>query len=807
MNAQAGAGRPGAAMVAAVAVAGPDGELAGWSSGAQDLLGYSAAEVVGRPATALLGGGLPASARERLAAQQEWVGRVALRHRDGHPVDCLLRACPLRAAEVRAGWLFEAEPLAAGAASYEDERANDTLLRWAFDQSPFALAIYDTEGRFLRINEPMARQLAAPENEVRGLRITEHMPDPAFRLPERYVDRVAATGEPEHVENFVRVPGEPSPHAWIVHFAPLKDQAGTVHGVQLAALDFSEQAAARERLALLDRASRSIGSSLDVVRTAQELADVAVPVCGDFVSVDLLEPVLRGEEPAPILADAHLLLRRAAVCATVPPAVELGRTASYPESSPVARCLATGQGAIHHITDPEIAHWLAEDPERAAWVREYRPHSMLAVPLRARGTNLGAILCVRLAPHTAPYGPEDLRIAEELATRAAVCIDNARRYTGERTTALALQHSLLPQELSEQVAVEVAGRYLPADSRAGVGGDWYDVIPLSGARVALVVGDVVGHGIHASAAMGRLRTAVRTLADVDLAPDELLAHLDDLVIRLGTGRAADVHAPDSDLGATCLYAVYDPVSRICSLASAGHPDPAVVTPDGTVDFLRLPTGPPLGLGGLPFESVDRRLPEGSLLALYTDGLIETRHRDVDVGLDALLTALGGAEPSLENTCDLVLGAMLAEPNPDDVALLVARTRALDAEQVAEWEVPSDPAVVAEARARATAQLQAWGLDALAFVTELVVSELVTNAIRYAAPPVRLRLIKERTLVCEVSDASSTAPHLRRARTYDEGGRGLMLVAQLTDRWGTRHTGTGKTIWAEQALPGGTGEVR
>ncbi|MGW2255716.1 SpoIIE family protein phosphatase [Kitasatospora sp. NPDC001660] len=809
MNAQAGTSGPDAAFASAraVAVAAPDGGLTGWSSGARDLLGYSAAEVVGRPATALLAAGPPASARERLAAQQEWAGRVALRHRDGHRVECTLRARPLPTGDGRAGWLCEAEPLPAVPPSEEDDRENDRLLRWAFDQSPFALAIYDTDGRFLRINGPMARQLAASEQEVRGLRITEHMPDPAFRLPESYVDRVAATGAPEHVENFVRVPGELLPHAWIVHFAPLRDPAGTVHGVQMARLDFSEQAAARERLALLDQATRSIGSSLDVVRTTQELADIAVPACGDFVAVDLLEPVLRGEEPAPIPAEAHLLLRRTAVCASVPPAVEVGRTARYPESSPVARCLVTGQGVVHRITDPEVTRWLAEDPDRAAWVRRYDPHSVLALPLRARGTNLGAVLCARLAPHTAPYGPDDLRIAEELATRAAVCIDNARRYTRERTTALTLQHSLLPQKLSEQAAVEVAGRYLPADSRVGVGGDWYDVIPLSGARVALVVGDVVGRGVHASAAMGRLRTAVRTLADVDLAPDELLAHLDDLVIRLGTGHTTDAQAPAADFGATCLYAVYDPVSRMCSLASAGHPHPAVVTPDGNVSFLPLPTGPPLGLGGLPFESVDRRLPEGSLLALYTDGLIETRHRDVDVGLDALLTALGSAVPSLESTCDLVLKAMLAEHYPDDVALLIARTRALDTEHVAEWDLPRDPAVVAEARARATAQLHAWGLDELAFVTELVVSELVTNAIRYAAPPIRLRLIKERTLVCEVADGSSTAPHLRRARTFDEGGRGLMLVAQLTDRWGTRNTGTGKVIWAEQPLPIGAAEVR
>ncbi|WP_344445301.1 SpoIIE family protein phosphatase [Kitasatospora nipponensis] len=799
---EAAEGPPGGPFVpgAAVAMATPDGVLAGWSAGAQRLLGYSASEAAGRPAADLLASPLPRSARERLAGRGDWVGLVVLRHRDGGPATCRLSVRALPVGDGQVGWLFEAAPLEQGA-----EHDGDRLVHWAFDQSPFAQAIYDTEGRFLRVNRAMARQLAATEGELRGLRMTEHLPDPLFEVPQRSVERVAATGRPEQIENRVQMPGEAFPHAWIVHLTPLRDPAGRVHAVQQTVLDFSEQQAARETLALLDEASRRIGSSLDVARTAQELADVAVPACADFVSVDLLDAVLRGDEPAPISTDGHLVLRRAAVRSDVPGVVTVGEPAGYPESSPHARCLASGRGTVHRITDPEITRWLAQDPDRAAWIDRYRPHSLLTVPLQARGVNLGVVLFTRLAASAAPYGQDDLEIAEELATRAAVCIDNARRYTRERTTALALQHSLLPQGIPEQAAVDVAGRYLPAGSKAGVGGDWFDVIPLSGARVALVVGDVVGHGIHASAAMGRLRTAVRTLADVDLAPDELLAHLDDLVIRLGTGQeCADV--PPGELGATCLYAVYDPISRRCSLASAGHPWPALVTPEGTVDFVELPSGPPLGLGGLPFESVETELPAGSLLALYTDGLIEARGRDIDTGLNALRTTLAGSLPplgaalDLDTLCDTVLEALLDERPADDVALLVARTHALDTRHVARWDLPADPAVVAEVRAWTTAQLHAWELDELAFVTELTVSELVTNAIRYGALPIQLRLIKDRTLICEVADANSTAPHLRRARIFDEGGRGLMMVAQLTERWGTRHTGTGKTIWAEQPLP-------
>jgi anti-sigma regulatory factor (Ser/Thr protein kinase) len=334
--------------------------------------------------------------------------------------------------------------------------------------------------------------------------------------------------------------------------------------------------------------------------------------------------------------------------------------------------------------------------------------------------------------------------------------------------------------------------------------------------VALVVGDVVGHGLHASATMGRLRTAVRTLADIDLPCDELLTHLDDLVARLNTedeggetgGPApppAFAGAPDpaaktsADVGATCLYAVYDPVSRRCCFSAAGHPRPAVVRPDGTVDLIALATGPPLGVGGLPYEATQVELPEGSLLALYTNGLIETGDHDLDAGADRLRRALARPAASLDALCDAVLADLLPPRPADDVALLLARTRALHDDRVATWSVPYDPSAVAQARKDVVAQLERWGLSDAVFVTELVASELVTNAIRHAEPPVRLRLIHDTSLICEVSDGGSTAPHLRRARSYDEGGRGLLLVAQLTERWGTRQSATGKTIWAEQPL--------
>ncbi|MFF4341007.1 SpoIIE family protein phosphatase [Kitasatospora sp. NPDC001540] len=373
----------------------------------------------------------------------------------------------------------------------------------------------------------------------------------------------------------------------------------------------------------------------------------------------------------------------------------------------------------------------------------------------------------------------------------------AAAISGGHPLAVTLQRSLLPRDLPEHEAVEAAHRYLPA--HAGVGGDWYDVIPLSGARVALVVGDVVGHGLHAAATMGRLRTAVRNFAMLDLPPDELLTHLDAVVAQIDEEETAGGRE-GAIIGATCLYAIYDPVSRRCQLARAGHLPLVLVRPDGTVDIPDTPAGPPLGLRGLPFTTVELDIPEGSQLVLYTDGLVESRTEDIDVGLDRLRAALAHPGRTPEQTCRAVLEAMLPTDSADDVALLVARTRAVPADRTVEWEVPSDPAAVAAVRAAATAELRRWGLEELETGTELILSELVTNAVRYGAAPVRVRLLYGRTLICQVADASSTSPRVRLAAATDEGGRGLFLVGQIAQRWGTRYTEDGKVIWAEQKLP-------
>ncbi|MET8025497.1 SpoIIE family protein phosphatase [Streptomyces avermitilis] len=776
--------------VAAAAIVDDHGVVTAWSEGARQLTGYGSEDVVGRAAADLL---VEGALRETVAAL---TGVAVLRHRDGHPVEIALTACPVLGPDGGPhGYVVTAERPGGPEPTPADR---------AFQQASVAMCAFGTDQRFLRLNDIACRWMGVAEESLVGRFYGDTVPaDETSRGFLLNLRKVAATASPLRYEVYTRAPVGGPARAWSVEMWPVRGDTGDVDAVGMAAFDSSEQHEARQRLALLNEAAAAIGTTLDVVRTAEELVDIAVPRFADFVSVDLLEWVLGAEEPESG-GGPDVVLRRVAhgsvTEGTSEAAVSLGQTDTYPPFSPPARALTSGRAVRSGAGDPDFDRWVGERNARNVGTRASREgaHSLVTVPLLARGTTLGVAVFIRIKNQDV-YAADDASLAEELASRAAVCMDNARRFAREQSMALALQHSLLPRGLAAHAATEVAYRYLPTDSAAGVGGDWFDVIPLSGSRVALVVGDVVGHGIHSSATMGRLRTAVRTLADVDLPPDELLTHLDDLVIHLATEGSAEEVA---ELGATCLYAVYDPVSRRLVLASAGHPPPAVLLPDGTAKVVRVSAGPPLGVGGLPFEATERELPEGSLIALYTDGLIEGRGRDLDRGTAELCRALVLPGASLEALCDSVLKSVLPESPSDDVALLLARTRALGADQVATWDISPEAACVSVARQSVLEQLTTWGLDEIAFVTELVVSELVTNAIRYGEPPVQLRLIRDRTLICEVSDGSATSPHLRRAHAYDEGGRGLLLVAQLTRRWGSRQHPPGKTIWAEQPLPPG-----
>ncbi|GLP64061.1 hypothetical protein TUSST3_06810 [Streptomyces sp. TUS-ST3] len=781
------------------------GTVTGWTRDAERLLDYAASEAVGRSVAALL---VPEDARRlpeitaRCRADGSWAGLLTARHKHGRPVRVMARitvADDPGAADGSARWLVLLSELAE-APGWDLSRR---VLEQMVSRSPIGIAIVDTDLRCVWSNPALEQFGSAPAQRRLGLRFAEIQPGLDAEDIEAQMRRVLETGEPiveyEHVGRVRSAPHRETAHT--MSFTRIDDDRGHPVGVYYTVVDITERHRARQRLALLDRAGEYIGRSLDIRSTAQELADVAVPALADYITVDLLESVLRGAEPT-----TRVPLVRAgqqSVNQGVPEAVvEVGEVAAYLPGTPPLRCLAEGTSWREERLDPLAAEWATGIPGgRQATFLELGLHSVLVVPIRARGVTLGVTTFFRRRRQE-PFDEDDLNLAEDLVSRAAVCVDNARRYTREREAALVLQRSLLPHRLPEQDAVEVTACYRPADELTGLGGDWYDLIPLSGARVALVVGEVPGHGIGAAAAMGRLRTAVRTLAALDLPPEEVLGHLDDLVARAAReeGVGPGTEDTDSAQGSGCVYVVYDPVDGQCTMAAAGHPAPAVILPDGTVAFVDLPQGPSLGVGGPPFESVELALAAGSTLALHTDGLLARGEEwAVDTGRDRLRLALERHAPSLELRCRAVVDALAPARPHDDVALLMARTRLLGPDQVADWDVPVDPARVAEARKTASRQLTEWGLEEFAFTTELVVSELVTNAIRHAVGPIRLRLIRERSLVCEVFDSGDTAPHLRHPRTTDEGGRGLLLVSQFAQRWGTRFVPEGKIIWAEQSL--------
>ncbi|MEV7190137.1 SpoIIE family protein phosphatase, partial [Kitasatospora sp. NPDC093102] len=584
------------------------------------------------------------------------------------------------------------------------------------------------DGRAVLANDEARRLLDLPP-EVEGRPVTELGLDPG--LAGLLASGRAATDEVHPAEDrLLAVNNRPT--------APYGGGPGSVATIrdttELRALA-GQAEAARARLKLLYDAGARVGTTLDVVRTAQELADAAIPRFADFATVELAEAVLRGDEPPPGTGMAGgPRIRRVAAGGIrddwpfLPVGSQIGPLPGTPEATALESGHATLTADLHRAQA-----WQERDPQTAERILAHGVHSLISVPLRARGLALGTVTFWR-ADQSEPFGQEDVTFAEELVARAAMCIDNARRYTREYRMAEALQRSLLPRGLPEQSALEAAYRYRPA--QRGVGGDWFDVIPLPGFRVALVVGDVVGHGLHAAATMGRLRTAVLNFSALDLPPDELIARLDELVAHLDHGRATDDEETAAVTGATCLYAIYDPVSGHCTMARAGHPPPGLVHTDGSVEFIDLPAGPPLGVGGLPFETTELQLTPGTTLVLYTDGLVTSRERDLDNGLTLLrhtLTHTHTNEPP-DTTCQTVFDA-LVPPNPrDDIALLIARTRLFEPDQIATWDVPHDFAAVSRIRNQCADQLTTWGLEDLTFTTELILSELITNAIRYGTEP-------------------------------------------------------------------------
>lgn len=822
---------------------GPDGLVDQWSLRAEQLLGVPAERAVGMdPIAAFVDPARREQGQRKMAEildGREWTGVIPVRlphtaedgAREGeHGREGLAEVyvMPTRTEDGEKAAVCIVVDVRTLRSIETDLAASQAI----FGQSPFGFVLIDPDLRVRRANQRFASLFGGTPDDHRGKGVHDYLPRGEAERVEATLRRVLQTGESitdMHVTGYI--PGAEDRRHWSVNLYRVHSGSGRPIGIAWLGIDITarraaarEAAAARRNLALLNEAGARIGNSLDLETTARELLDVVVPGFCDLATVDLYQGLLSGDETPQGLADGSAEVRRVAFASAVSEAplgttgetVKLGAVHHYPFNSPCADALRTAR------------------PQSVPGEEGGLVQSTLAVPMVAQDTVVGLARFAR-TKGSEPFGDRDRDLAVELAARAAVCIDNARLYRREHERALILQRSLLPPGDPEASGLDIACRYLPGNAATGrpseVGGDWFDVIELPGHRTALVVGDVMGRGLRAAVAMGELRTAVRTLAQLDLEPAEVLAQLDE--IARGLGAPGGIHQAtraarrprEADLSevylATCVYAVYDSVTRRCTFANAGHLPPVLVEPGEPALMLDVPPGMPLGVGGEPFEEVEVELPEGALLALYTDGLVESRDHPLDEGLQAFVGALtdpaqpspghpsaspatpaGSTHPNLEDVCDHVLNTLDTHHGEDDIALLMARVQGLPAGSVGDWTLPREPRSVGRAREHARAKLLGWDLEPLVDTTELLVSELVTNALRYGEGEIRLRLLLDRTLVCEVWDSGLVQPRRRRARDTDEGGRGLQLVGLLSAAWGSRRTPRGKTVWFELPLPGG-----
>ncbi|MGI5193705.1 SpoIIE family protein phosphatase [Streptomyces sp. CA-288835] len=796
----------------AVVVVDREGLVSHWSRGARQLFGTPKEEAVGRPAADLLpvsgalteddentpygayaaydglGPDLGSSLNGRLSYPA--AGRARLSVPGADRADVLWWAYPL-VGPGRERLLV----LAADADSTGRDDASDA----------------DESAPVERIAPGFALHTDFPGAEDLARRLPEILPSMSVGESARIVGQVLELGYPilEFSQN-ERVPVTPD---WgvprrVERMARRERAARAAASGQPAPPDLEddgedlEYAAVRERLEFLNEVSGRIGSSLDLSRTIVEVSKAVVPRFTDVAGTYLREQVVAGEGFPDGVPDTTTMWHRVAVEHTDEPGrwddvVPVGEAMPFPAHTPFFQCMTTGEPVLVPRISEQMGHMIAAQFEK----RDIRPlitgRSMLVVPLKARNVVLGFMILLR-HPERVEFNDMDRVTGAELAARAGLVLDNARMYTYQESVAETLQDSMLPHIAPRMSGCDIATRYLPGTLLGRVGGDWFDSVKLPGSRTALVVGDVMGHGLNSAAMMGQLRTAVQTMAGLDLPPAQLLRNLDDLAQRLGEHYLA-----------TCLYAVYDPIASELQIANAGHVPPVLVrAEDGRSELLDLPTGAPIGVGGVPFETVRVRVSPGDRLVMCTDGLVEVRGEDIGVGLAMLCESAAHPAASMDDACDTIIRA-LAETfskagrggRKDDVALLMARLGGVDAGDVATWRLASEPIEVSRARGVVREQLHEWGLNSLGDQAELMVGELVTNAVRHArSRRIELRLVRGDTLLCEVDDEDPTLPTLLSTGATDEFGRGLRVVSRLAREWGSSRTASGKTVWFEMTLP-------
>ncbi|MGP4004379.1 SpoIIE family protein phosphatase [Streptomyces sp. 8N706] len=548
----------------------------------------------------------------------------------------------------------------------------DHVLRSVLSGTAAGIAILDPQLRYLYANPAFARMIGIPSSGLLGRTITEVMPGIESRVDVlREVLRDGRTREA--ITTGTTRPGSPHERRWwhgAYHRVEIGGEVVGVAGVVLEVTTSQQERRdleqARSRLALLDTAATRIGTTLDMDTTCAELADFLIPLLADVVTVEVFPAETEeGRHPAP---GGALWLRRTAL-ASVPALRDrvrdlgmAGEYVEYPAGSAIPRCLETVRPVMRNLLSDDELSRSAASAECLAAYRAAGIHSTLVVPLAARGHPIGTVSLARAGDSPA-FTEDDVVITQDLAGRAAISIDNARRYTRSQGIALELQRALLAEPGNPHPNIELASRYLPSGSSALVGGDWFETVRLSFGRTLLVMGDVMGHGVEAAVDMSNYRSMLRYVSSTDLPPHRILRQLDTTISERESGRPA-----------TCLLALIDPARGICSYSSAGHLPPAVLTTDGRTELVRVPTGPPLGTGFGGYEMVNREFTADQVLLLYTDGLVERRGEDIDASLARLagLRLVVGGE--LDELLDEVLRHLVSRTVEDDVAVLAARIR-------------------------------------------------------------------------------------------------------------------------------------
>ncbi|WP_030252871.1 SpoIIE family protein phosphatase [Streptomyces violens] len=793
----------------AVVVVDARGLVSHWSRGARRLFGPSREEAVGAPAVDLM----PVSGALGSDEWQSTDGAVGAEDPHGPDLESALGG---ETSFPRAGRARTADP----------ERGRVDILWWAYplvgpgEERLLVLAADagqlhgESEDGGERDRERFAPGFALhtdfPGSHDLARRLPEILPSMSPQESARIVSQVLELGYPvleiSQQERFPVTPdwGVPRRVERRARLLRTAQEAADPQTAAAAAAELEsdlEYAAVRERLEFLNEVSGRIGSSLDLARTIQEVSEAVVPRFTDVAGTYLREQVIAGEGFPDGPPDTTTMWHRVAVEHNDEPGrwddvVPVGESMPFPAHTPFFQCMTTGEPVLIPRISEEMGHRIASQFEK----RDISPlislRSMLVVPLKARNVVLGFMILLR-HPERTEFNDMDRVTGAELAARAGLVLDNARMYTYQENVAETLQDSMLPHIEPRMAGCDTATRYLPGTRLGRVGGDWFDTIKLPGSRTALVVGDVMGHGLNSAAMMGQLRTAVQTMAAIDMQPEQLLRSLDDLAQRLGDNYLA-----------TCLYVIYDPIESRLTLANAGHIPPVIVrAADGRSELLDLPTGAPIGVGGVPFDAVTVPVAPGDRLVLCTDGLVEVRGEDIGVGLAALAESAAHPAASMDEACDTIIRALATTLNKgrggrkDDVALLMARLNGIERADVAEWRLPIEAREVSRARLLVRAQLSRWGLESAADTAELLVSEIVTNAVRHAhTEHLVLRLVRTDALLCEVSDDDHSLPQLLSVEDEDEFGRGLRVVSRLAREWGTSRTSTGKTVWFEQSLP-------